>query len=61
MTGNVTSPDIDFYIYLFPSKALLQHIDDATSLSGKTSLPPKNVCDLEDVFPLTDTYATQVI
>ena len=61
MIGNVTSPDIDFHIYLFPSKALLHHIDNATNLSGKTSLPPKNVCDSEGVFPLIDTYATQVI
>ena len=61
MTDNVTSPDIDFHIYFFPSKALLHHIDNATGLSGKTLLPLKNICDLEGVLSLTDTYATQVI
>ena len=43
MTDNMTSPDIDFHIYLFPSKALLHHIDDATGLSGKTLLPPERM------------------
>ena len=57
----MTSPNIDFHIYFYLNKALLHHIDNATNLSEKTSLPPKNVYDLEGVFPLTDTYATQVI
>ena len=43
MTGNVTSPDIDFHIYFFSSKALLHHIDDATGLSGKTLLPLERI------------------
>ena len=61
MIGNVTSPDIDFHIYFFLSKTLLYHIDDTTGLSENTSSPLKNLCDSEGVFPLTDTYATQVI
>ena len=47
--------------FTFPSKALLHHIDDATGLSEKTLLPPKNVYDSEGVFSLTNTYATQII
>ena len=48
-------------IFTFPSKTLLHHIDNATGLSKKTLSPPKNVCELEGVFLLIDTYATQVI
>ena len=47
--------------FTFPSKTLLHHINDATGLNKKTLLPPKNVYDLEDIFPLTDMYAIQVI
>ena len=43
VTGNVTSPDIDFHIYFFPSKALLHHIDDATCLSAKMLSPPERM------------------
>ena len=60
MTGNVTSLDIDFYLIYLPLY-YLHHFDGATSLSGKKSYVALNVCDSEDVFPLTDTYATQVI
>ena len=61
MIGNVTSFDIDFYLIYLLSKALLHYIDNATGLSKKTSSPSKNVYDLEDIFLLIDTYATQVI
>ena len=37
------SPDIDFYIYLFPIKALLHHIDNATGLSEKTLSLPEHI------------------
>ena len=47
--------------FTFPSKALLYHIDNVTNLSKKMLLPRKNVCDSEDVFPLTDIYAIQTI
>ena len=47
--------------FTFPNKALLYHTDDTTGLSGKTLSLRKNVCDSEGVFPLTNTYATQVI
>ena len=43
------------------SKALLYHINDATGLSRKDVVATMNVYDLEGVFPLTDTYTTQVI
>ena len=59
--GNVTSFDIDFYLIYLLSKALLYYINNAISISRKTLLLPKDVCDLEGVFLLTDTYATQVI
>ena len=40
---------------------MLHYINDATSLSEKDVVAIMNVCDLEDVFPFSDTYATQVI
>ena len=43
MTGNMTSSDINFYIYLFLSKALLYHIDYTTGLSRKTLLLPEHM------------------
>ena len=52
------SLDINFHlIYLLP----YYHLDGATGLNGKTLYVALNVCDSEGVFPLTDTYATQVI
>ena len=57
MTGNVTSLDIDFHLIYLPPY-YLYHLDGATGLSGKTSYITLNVCDSEDVFPLTDTYTT---
>ena len=54
------SLDIDFYLIYFLSY-YLHHLDGATGLSGKTLYITLNVCDLEGLFPLTDTYATQVI
>ena len=59
--GNMTSFDIDFHLIYFLNKALLYCIDNATDLSGKMLLLSKDVCDSEGVFPLTNTYATQVI
>ena len=54
------SLDIDFHlIYFLPY--YLHHLDGATGLSEKTSYVALNVCDSEDVFPLTDMYTTQVI
>ena len=46
------------FIFTFPSKALLHHIDDTTGLRGKDVIVTMNVCDLEGVFPLTDMYVT---
>ena len=60
MTGNVTSLDIDFHLIYLPPY-YLHHLDGATGLSGKTSYVALNVCDSEGVFPLTDTYTTEVI
>ena len=54
----MTSLDINFYLIYLPP---YYHLDGATSLSGKTLYIALNVCDSEDVFPLTDMYATQVI
>ena len=49
------------FTFTFLSKALLHYIDNATDLSRKMLSPLKNVCNSEAVFPLTDTYVTQVI
>ena len=56
----MTSLDIDVYLIYLPPY-YLHHLDGAIGLSGKTSYIALNVCDLEGVFPLTDTYTTQVI
>ena len=58
MTSIVTSLDIDFHLIYLPP---YYHLDGATGLNGKTSYVALNLCDLEGVFLLTDTYATQVI
>ena len=47
--------------FTFLSKALSHHIDDATGLRGKDVVATINVCDSKGIFPLTDTYATQII
>ena len=60
MTDNVTSLDIDFHLIYLPPY-YLHHLDGATGLSKKTLYVALNVYDLEGVFSLTDTYATQVI
>ena len=55
------SLDIDFHLIYLLSKALLYHIINTTGLNKKTLSPPKDVYDLEGIFPLTDMYATQII
>ena len=41
MTNNMTSPDINFFIYLFLNKALFYHIDNNIGLNKKILLLPK--------------------
>ena len=39
----MTSSDIDFHIYFFPSKTLLHYIDNTTGFSGKTLSSPERM------------------
>ena len=56
----MTSLDINFQLIYFLNKTLFYYIYNTISLCEKILYIISNVCDLEDVFSLIDTYATQV-
>ena len=51
---------IDFHFIYFFSQALFHHIYNATGLYRKVLYITANVHDLKGIFPLIDTYTTQI-